>query len=86
MAYQFEMKGPDLRNHGARVRITLINKIEFPESVTLSQEMTCVALMDHPEYYNRMEKRQATRYRKMIKSRRKRFNAYPSGWPRVVPG
>ena len=35
--------------------------------MTLNQEMTCVALMDHPEYYKRMENRQATRYRKMIK-------------------
>ena len=35
--------------------------------MTLNQEMNCVALMDHPEYYKRMEKRQATRYRKMIK-------------------
>ena len=65
---EFEMKGPRVAESWRTCTDNLlINKIEFPESVTLSQEMNCVALMDHPEYYNRMEKRQATRYRKMIK-------------------
>ena len=65
---EFEMKGPRVAESWRTCTDNLlINKIEFPESVTLSQEMTCVALMDHPEYYKRMDKRQATRYRKMIK-------------------
>ena len=65
---EFEMKGPRVAESWRTCTDNLlINKIEFPESVTLNQEMTCVTLMDHPEYYKRMEKRQATRYRKIIK-------------------
>lgn len=64
---EFEMKGPQVASTWtACADKLLIHKIEFPQATKGTDIIICLALEEHPTYFEYLNSRQRTKYRKMM--------------------
>ena len=64
---EFEMKGPKVADTWtACAEKLLIHKIEFPQATKGTDIIICLALEEHPTYFEYLNRNQRAKYRKMM--------------------